>query len=128
MPYFLSPLQYDTGIEILTSFCKIYATRLSEHIHEWCRRRSIYKALEFEDRVYMDWFLISLLVPIGKDVASHFTQFEEVALQVALKYEHLVSSLNKRTLNHKSSWYIVVGKLKDNWPHCVGHSIKKSFI
>ena len=35
----------------------------------------------------MDWFLHSLLPPIGKDVASHFPQTKEAALQIALKYD-----------------------------------------
>ena len=35
----------------------------------------------------MDWFLRTLLAPIGKDVASHFPQTEEAALQIALKYD-----------------------------------------
>ena len=35
----------------------------------------------------MDWFLRSLLAPIGKDVTSHFPQTEEATLQIALKYE-----------------------------------------
>ena len=35
----------------------------------------------------MDWFLPSLLAPIGKDVSSHFPQIEEATLQIALKYD-----------------------------------------
>ena len=35
----------------------------------------------------MDWFLRSLLPPIGKDVALHFPQTEEAGLQLALKYD-----------------------------------------
>ena len=35
----------------------------------------------------MDWFLRSLLPPIGKDVASHFPQTKEAAPQLALKYD-----------------------------------------
>ena len=35
----------------------------------------------------MDWFLHFLLPPIGKDVASHFPQTKEAALQIALKYD-----------------------------------------
>ena len=35
----------------------------------------------------MDWFLCSLFPPISKDVASHFPQTEEAALQIALKYD-----------------------------------------
>lgn len=42
---------------------------------------------EFEDHIYMDWFLISLLSPICKDVSSHFLQSKEEVLQVALKYD-----------------------------------------
>ena len=35
----------------------------------------------------MDWFLRSLLPPIGKYFASHFPQTEEATLQIALKYD-----------------------------------------
>ena len=35
----------------------------------------------------MDWFLCTLLAPIGKDFTSHLPQTEEVALQIALKYD-----------------------------------------
>ena len=35
----------------------------------------------------MDWFLRSLLPAIGKDVASHFPQTKDTALQIALKYD-----------------------------------------
>jgi len=45
------------------------------------------RAPEFEDHVYMDWFLRSILAPIGKDISSHFPQSEEEALQVDLKYD-----------------------------------------
>jgi len=38
------------------------------------------RALPFEDRVYIDWFLRTLLVPIAKDVTSHCPQTEEEAL------------------------------------------------
>ena len=62
-------------------------TRLSAHVQEWWRRRSLCHTPPFEDRVYIDWFLRSLLPPIGKDVASHFPQTEEAALQIALKYD-----------------------------------------
>lgn len=42
---------------------------------------------KFEDRVYMDWFLRTLLPPIGKYVTSHFPQTKEQAIQIALKYD-----------------------------------------
>ncbi len=38
-------------------------------------------------RVYMDWFLRSLLAPIDKYVASNFPKSKEEAIQVALKFD-----------------------------------------
>jgi len=35
----------------------------------------------------MDWFLILLLPPIGKDFTSKFPQKKEYVLQIALKYD-----------------------------------------
>ena len=43
--------------------------------------------LTFQRRVYLYWFLKSLLSPIRKDVASHFPQTEEEALQTAFRYD-----------------------------------------
>ena len=80
LSYFQLPLRYDTRTELLTSFKQSSSTRLSAHVQEWRRRRSLCRAPPFEDRVYMDWFLCTLLAPIGKDVASHFPQTEEAAL------------------------------------------------
>lgn len=85
--YFQLPLQYDTGTEILTKFCQSSTTRLSDHVQEWHQRRSTCHSLPFKDHVYLDWFLKSLLSPIGKDVVSHFLQNEEEALQAALRYD-----------------------------------------
>ena len=87
LSYFQLPLRYDTGIELLTSFHQSSATHLSDHAREWRRRKSLCQSPTFEDRVYMDWFLRSLLPPIEKDVASHLPQTEEAALQLALKYD-----------------------------------------
>lgn len=52
--YFQLPLYYDTSTELLASFCQTSATRLSNHVHESHRRRSIYRSPEFKDCVYMD--------------------------------------------------------------------------
>ena len=71
----------------MTSFCQSSATRLSDHVQEWYRRRSTCHAPHFEDYVYLGWFLRSLLAPIGKDVTSHFPQTEEEALQISLRYD-----------------------------------------
>ena len=87
LSYFQLPLQYDTGMKLLTSFCQSSTTRLSDHVQEWCWRRSTCRAPPFKDRAYLDWFLKSLLSPIEKDVTSHFPQTEEEALQTALIYD-----------------------------------------
>jgi len=42
---------------------------------------------EFEDLVYMDWFLRNILSPIGKYVTYHFPHTKEDALYIALKYD-----------------------------------------
>ena len=62
-------------------------TLLFDHVHEWWRRKSLCRAPTFEDRVYMGWFLRSLLPAIRKDVASHFPQTEEATLQIVSKYD-----------------------------------------
>lgn len=45
----------------------------------------------FEDNVFLDWFLMTLLAPIFKDVTSHFPQTEEEALYNALRYDLIYS-------------------------------------
>ena len=88
LSYFRLPFWYDIGTELLTSFCQSSATRLSDHVQEWRRRRSTCRDPPFEDRIYLDWFLRSLLAPIGKDVVSpigrdvtsHFPRTKEEAL------------------------------------------------
>lgn len=86
LSYFHLPLHYDTDTKLLTSFHQNFSTHLSDHVQEWRRRRSICRAHEFEDRIYMDWFLRLLLAPIAKYVTSHFPQSEEEALQITLKF------------------------------------------
>ena len=43
--------------------------------------------MPLEDHVYLDWFLSSLLSPIGKVVASNFPQNDEEDIQIALRYD-----------------------------------------
>lgn len=87
LSYFQLPLWYDIGIDLLTTFCQSCATWLTNHVQEWCRRRSAHCAPPSKDCVYLDWFLRSLLSPIGKYVVPHFPQTEEEALQTALIYD-----------------------------------------
>ena len=78
--YFKLPLHYDTGIELLIAFHQSYATCLSDHVQEWRRRRRLCRAPTFDNRVYMDLFLINIFPSIGKYVVSHFPHTEEEAL------------------------------------------------
>ena len=71
----------------MTSFHHSSATYLYDHVQEWHGRRSTCEAPPFEDCVDLDLFLRILLAPIGKDVASHFPQTEEEALQTTLRFD-----------------------------------------
>ena len=67
LQYFQLPIRYDEGVEILLSCRQNTAT----HIHEWRRRRSLCK-IQLDDRIFLDYFLKTLLLSIAKDVASKF--------------------------------------------------------
>jgi hypothetical protein len=62
------PIRYDTRIEILTSFKQTEGTHISNHIHEWRRRRHLIK-LELPDQLLAEWFTKSFVNEIGKDIS-----------------------------------------------------------
>ena len=57
--HFQLPIWYDSGTELLTSFQQGDATHISDHIHEWQRRRREIKA-DIPDSFLLDWFPKSL--------------------------------------------------------------------
>ena len=65
--HFQLPIWYDSRTELLTSFQQGNATHISDHIHEWRRRRRDIKA-DNPDLFLLDWFLNSLHPHICKDV------------------------------------------------------------
>ena len=69
LQFFQLLVRYDTGVEILLSCRQNTATHITDHIHEWRRRRSLCK-IKLDDRIFLDWFLTSLLPIIAKYVAS----------------------------------------------------------
>ena len=79
LQYFQLPVRYDEGVEILLSYRHSTATHIIDHIHEWRRRHSLCK-IQLDDRIFLDWFLKTLLPPIAKDVASERPQSEEEAI------------------------------------------------
>jgi hypothetical protein len=45
LTHFQLPILYETGIELLTSLCQTDFIHMSDHIHEWRRRRRIIKVI-----------------------------------------------------------------------------------
>ena len=79
LTHFQLPICYETGIDLLTSLRKNTSTHISDHIHEWRRRRRLIKA-PISDQLLADWFTKSLLPPISQDVAMGGAVIEEKAI------------------------------------------------
>ena len=69
LQYFQLPVRYDEGVEILLSCWQNTTTHITDHIHEWRRRRILCK-IQLDDNIFLDWFLKTLLPPIAKGVTS----------------------------------------------------------
>ena len=74
-------------MELLTSFQQGDATHISDHIHEWHRRRREIKA-DILDTFLLDWFLKSLH---PKDVTMMGPRSEEQAIHVAQQLDLIYS-------------------------------------
>ena len=68
LTHFQLPIHYEMGTDILTSLRLNTSTHISDHIHEWRRRRRLIKA-PIPDQLLAAWFTKSLLPPIARDVA-----------------------------------------------------------
>ena len=64
---FQLPIRFETRTELLTSLRQDIATHISDHIHEWRRRRRLVKA-PIPDHLLANWFCKSLLPHISKDI------------------------------------------------------------
>ena len=80
--HFQLPIRYDPGTELLTSFQQGDATHISDHIHEWQRRRREIK-VDIPDSFMLDWFLKSLHPQICKDITMMGPWLEEQAIHAA---------------------------------------------
>jgi hypothetical protein len=87
--YHLS-IRYETGNEVLSSFKQSSSTHISDHIHEWRRRRCLIK-VTLPDQLLAEWFTKSLIGPISHDVSMGGVVTEEKAISRA-QYLHLVYS------------------------------------
>jgi hypothetical protein len=90
LTHYQLPIRYDIGTEILTSFKQSTSTHISDHIHEWHRRRRLIK-LELPDQLLAEWFTKSFVNKIGKDIAMGGVVTEEQAISRA-QYLDLVYS------------------------------------
>jgi hypothetical protein len=66
--HFQLPIRYETGTELLTSLHQTTSVHISDHIHEWRRRRRLIKVV-IPDQLLAEWFTKSLLPQIARDVA-----------------------------------------------------------
>ena len=73
-------------MEILISYHQNTATHITNHIHEWQQHRSLCK-IQLDDRIFLDWFLKTLLPPIEKNVASEDPQSKEEAILKAQQFD-----------------------------------------
>jgi hypothetical protein len=90
LTHFQLPIRYETGTDLLTSLRQSTSTHISDHIHEWRRRRRLIRAV-IPDQLLADWFVKSLLPPIARDVAMGGAVTEEQAIARA-QYLDLVYS------------------------------------
>jgi hypothetical protein len=86
LTFFQLPIFHDSGLELFSDFKQTSATHITDHIHEWCRRRGLCKAKTTKQQ-YLDWFLRSLIPLLSKDVASTFPKTEEAAISKAQEYD-----------------------------------------
>ena len=77
--HFQLPICYEMDTELLTSLCQTNSVHISDHIHEWRRRRRMIKAV-IPDMPLAEWFTKSLLPPIARDVAMGGVVIEEQAI------------------------------------------------
>ena len=82
LTHFQLPIWYEIGTDLLTSLQQTTSTHISNHIHEWRRRRRLIKA-PIPDQLLADWFTKYLLPPIARDVAMGGAVTEEQAISRA---------------------------------------------
>jgi len=76
LTHFQLPIRYETCTELLTLLQKTTSTDISDHIHEWRRRRRLIKA-HILDQLLVEWFTKSLLGPIAQDISMGGVVTEE---------------------------------------------------
>jgi hypothetical protein len=68
LTHYQLPIRYETGTKILSSFKQSSSTHISDHIHEWRRRRRLIK-VPLPSQLLAKWFTKSLIGLIARDVS-----------------------------------------------------------
>ena len=68
LTHFQLPVRYEAGTHLLTSLKQDKATHISDHIHEWRRRRRLIK-FDIPDLLLNHWFTTSFVNKIAQDIA-----------------------------------------------------------
>jgi hypothetical protein len=76
LTHYQLPIRYETRTKILSFFKQTKATHISDHIHEWRRRRRLIK-LELLDQLLAEWFMKSFVNDITCDIAMGGVVIEE---------------------------------------------------
>jgi hypothetical protein len=82
---------YNIGICPLNSVHQDNSTHISDHIHEWIRRRRMTKTSHILDKILMGWFTKSLLPPIARDVPMALVATKEQAILCSQHIELIYS-------------------------------------
>jgi hypothetical protein len=90
LTHYQLPIRYETRTKILSSFKQTKATHISNHIHEWRRRRSLIK-LKIPDQLLVEWFMKSFVNDIAHNITMGGFVTEEQAISHA-QYLDLVYS------------------------------------
>jgi hypothetical protein len=90
LTHYQLPIHYETETEILSYFKQTKATHISDHIHEWQRRRRLIK-LELPDQLLAEWFTKSFVNDIARDIAMGGVVTKEQAI-IRAQYLDLVYS------------------------------------
>ena len=102
---FQLPIRYKTNTKLLTSLHQDTATHISDHIHEWRRRRRLVKA-PIPDHLLSKWFCKSLLPTQAKDIFLYGVVTEDQSI---------------RRAQHLYLIYSQSGTLYDLLPHAFGN-------
>jgi hypothetical protein len=101
------PILYETRTNILSSFKQSFSNHISNHIHEWRRRRRLIK-IDLLDHLLVEWFTKSFTTKITRDISmggvvteeqviSHARYLDLVYLQTYTLYELIPDALHPST-------------------------------